>query len=80
MGWQRFRDFEQAREALWIEPGDPRLIARIRSLWEFSSRLLGGRSAPRGLRRFRSIEEANEDRERWIAERARALRAARRAP
>ena len=77
MGWQRFRDFEQAREALWIPPGDPRLVQRIQSLWEFSSRLLGGRSGPRGLRRFRTIEEANEDREQWVAERARALRAER---
>jgi hypothetical protein len=80
MGWQRFRDFQEAREALWIEPDDPRLVERIRSLWAFSSQLLDGLSAPRGLRRFRSIEEANADRERWVAERARALRAARRIP
>ena len=77
MGWQKFHDFEQAREALWIARGDPRLVERIRSLWSFSSRLLGGRSGPRGVQRFRTIEEANADRERWVAERALALRAER---
>jgi hypothetical protein len=77
MGWQRFHDLERAREALWIPPGDARLVPRIRSLWTFSARLLGGRSGPRGIRRFRTIEEANEDREQWVLERARALRAER---
>lgn len=77
MGWQRFRDPEEAREALWITRDDPRRVERLTRLWEFGSRLVGGRSAPRGIRRFRSIEEANEDRECWVSERARALRAER---
>lgn len=74
---QRFRDFEEARQALWIPPGDPRLVERIRSCWEFASRLAPG-AAPRGLRRFRTIEEANLDREEWTMRRARELREARR--
>lgn len=77
MTLQRFRDFEEARRALWLEPGDPRLAARIRSLWAFASRLTPG-AAPRGLRRFRAIEEANLEREAWIVARARALRGAER--
>ncbi len=78
MSLQRFRDFEEAREALWIERSDPRLAARIRSLWAFASRLLPGAAGPRGVRRFRTIEDANREREEWITERARALREARR--
>lgn len=80
MPLQRFRDFEEAREALWIERGDPRLAARIRSLWEFAGRLAPGAAGPRGIRRFRTIEEANRERDEWIAERARALRESRRRP
>jgi hypothetical protein len=79
MTLQRFRDFEEARRALWIEPGDPRLAARIRSLWAFASRLTPG-AAPRGLRRFRSIEDANLEREAWVVRRARALRENGRSP
>jgi len=74
MGWQRFRDAEEAREALRIPSGDPRLVARISALWEFSGRLLGAPSGPRGLQRFRTMEEANEQRERWLSERALELR------
>jgi len=76
---QRFRDFEEAHRALWIERGDPRLVPRIRALWAFVSRLAPG-SAPRGVRRFRTLEEANADRESWIELRARTLRASRLTP
>jgi hypothetical protein len=74
---QRFRDFEEARRALWSERGDPKLSARIRSLWAFARRLAPG-AAPRGLRRFRTLEEANRHREEWIERRVRALSEARR--
>ncbi len=69
---QRFRSFDDARRALWIAPGDPALVARIRSVWRFSARL-ADRRIPRGLRRFRRIEDANAERERWIADRVNAL-------
>ena len=69
---RRFRSLDDARRALWIAPDDPALAARIRNLWRFSARLVD-RRIPRGLRRFRSIEEANAERERWIADRINAL-------
>jgi hypothetical protein len=77
MPLQRFRDFDEARRALWVQPGDPSLVPRIRSLWEFARRLAPG-APPRGLRRFRTIEEANAERDEWVAARVRALREARR--
>ena len=76
---QRFSDFDEARRALWIQRGDPQLARRIRNLWAFASRLAPG-AAPRGIRRFRTLEEANRDREIWIERRARSLREARRLP
>ena len=79
MPLQRFRDFDEARRALWIEPGDPELVPRIRRLWTFARRLAPG-VAPRGIRRFRTIEEANRDRDAWIELRIRALREQRRRP
>ncbi len=79
MPLQRFRDFDEARRALWVERGDPRLVPRIRSLWAFAARLAPG-AAPRGMRRFRTIEDANREREDWSAKRARSLRQARLRP
>jgi len=76
MPLQRFRDFDEARRALWTERGDPGLVPRIRRLWAFARRPAPG-AAPRGVRRFRTLEEANLEREAWIARRARALRKAR---
>jgi len=76
MALQRFRDFEEARRALWNRDGGAGLIRRIRSLWAFSRRLAPG-AAPRGLRKFRTLDEANRDRDAWVDRRARALRAAR---
>jgi hypothetical protein len=60
---QRFRNLEDAARALWTRPGDETLGRRIRSLWELSARLAPPRDVPRGVRRFRSIEEANRDRD-----------------
>jgi len=76
---ERFEDWEAARRALWIPRGDARLAARIRALWAFSRRLAPG-AAPRGLRRFRTLEEANQERDTWCARRAHELRAGRRRP
>jgi hypothetical protein len=77
MGIERFHDFEDAREALWARRDDPKLHLRIRELWAFAARLTPG-AAPRGVRRFRNPEDAQRDRDEWIGQRARALRAARR--
>lgn len=76
MGLQRFKSFDEARRALWVERGDPGLAARIRSLWSFSARLAPG-APPRGLRRFRNAEDANRERDRWEKERVLRLRSAR---
>jgi hypothetical protein len=73
MPLQRFRDPEEARRALWTDKNDPTLAARIRRLWTFARRLAPG-VAPRGLRMFRTLEEAGRERDQWVEQRARALR------
>ena len=58
---QKFRSFDEATRALATQPAEPDTIAaRVASLWALSSSLtppLGFR----GVRKYRSIEEANAD-------------------
>lgn len=54
MGVQRFRTFEEARRALWLEVGDPRILERMKRLGEMAR---VGRQ-PHGVSRFRTIEQA----------------------
>ena len=73
---QRFRSFEDARRALWVDSRDPSLAARIRRVWRLSARL----AAPtprRGVIRFRSMEEANRERDARVTARVHALLAKR---
>ena len=74
---RRFRDFDEARRALWVSADE--LSDRIRRLWRFSSRLASP-SAERGVRRFHSIEEASAERELRIHRRVKGLLAERAAP
>jgi hypothetical protein len=70
---QRFRTLEEARRALWLKPGDPRLERTIKWVWALSAGLMGHSPQPRGLKKFRTLEEANADRKRWETERSRSL-------
>jgi hypothetical protein len=60
----KFRSLEEGPGPRWMRPDDPRLPGRIRSWWAFSARLWPV-CAPRGVRRFHSIEEADTDRRNW---------------
>ncbi|MBI3801745.1 MAG: hypothetical protein HY268_32850 [Deltaproteobacteria bacterium] len=70
---QKFRDLDAARRALWQRPGSADLVAHIKALWAFSTRLVP-RQIPRGVRKFQSIEGANQDREQWVRHRVQTLR------
>lgn len=70
---QKFRNFDDARRALWVSAEQQNLITRIKGLWTFSLRLVP-RQIPRGVRKFRSIEAANQEREQWVTQRIQALR------
>jgi hypothetical protein len=62
--------------ALAHDRGDPVILRVIRDLWITSERLLWpvGTCIPRGVRKYRSIEDANADRDRWEQERVDRLR------
>ena len=62
---QKFRTFREARLAQWLSPDDPRLYRRIQSWWRISSQFWIV-ERPVGLQKFRTIEEANAEKEaRW---------------
>ena len=61
---QKFRTLDEARRALWMRSDDPRLPDRARRLMAFSRRLAIVH-APPGVRRFRTMEEANAERKTW---------------
>jgi len=70
----RYRTLEDARRALWLKPGDPRLLRTIQWVWAFAAELAGQRPQPRGLRKFRTLEEANADRKHWESLHSQSLR------
>lgn len=77
---RKYRSVEEMPDtALAYDAGDPAIPKVIRHLWDLSERLLWpvGTCIPRGVRKYRSIEDANADRDRWEQERVDRLRAAR---
>jgi hypothetical protein len=60
----RYRTFEQAERALWRQPGDPSALRAAAALFAFARRLRPT-TAARGVRRFRTFDEARRAREAW---------------
>lgn len=52
----KFRTLDEARRALWTDPGDPGIIVRLKRLGELARPI----ARPRGVFRYRSIVEAKE--------------------
>lgn len=59
----KFRDVAEMQRALWTrEVGDPaRRLAQVLAFWRRAVR----RCRPRGVARFRTIDEANRSRQEW---------------
>lgn len=51
---RKFRTFDEAREAMWLPSGDPRILPQLRRL----AQLARPAPVPRGVTRFRTIAEA----------------------
>lgn len=60
----KFRSFEDAREALEERADDPGFLHQVRWLWALSERLWRA-PIPPGIRRYRTLDEAQRDREDW---------------
>jgi len=63
----KFRSLEEAEKALWRPPFDPdnlRIAASVTNLAMWLARM----SLPKGVFKFRSLEEADRERERLTSE------------
>lgn len=80
MGVRKFRtveDWQRAKEEdQWLACDDPKLPERIRAHWRRWTALVP-LQVPHGVRKYRSMEEAEADRERWEDDRIAHLRALR---
>ena len=61
---RKFRDVSEMEDTLWYERTDPALPRAIAGVWDFAARICP-LQFPRGVHKYRSIEEADADRDRW---------------
>lgn len=57
MGVERYRSFDEARRALWLDAGDAAILERMQRLGQLG-RLV---KRPHGVSRYRTIEEAKAE-------------------
>jgi hypothetical protein len=67
MSIRKFRTLEEAEKALWREPFDPenlRIAASVTTLAMGLARI----TLPKGVFKYRSLEEADQERDRHVAQ------------
>ncbi len=72
---QKFRTLEEMNAAdrdMWCDEPDDAYLERVRQLWRRSA-LLNPRSYPKGVRKYRTLEEAQAERDRWLTEHVQKL-------
>ena len=60
----KYKTFEEAERALWNFHPDESYFRKVAELWDFADKLSPIRY-PKGIFKFKSIEEANKQREQW---------------
>ncbi len=74
----KYKTFEEAEKALWNFNPDEKYYDKVGELWEFANEL-SSISYPKGIFKFRSVEEANKHRDEIEIAHAKRLRAKRNA-
>jgi hypothetical protein len=74
---RKFRDISEMEGNTWLTPGSPELFRAIRAVWDFAERTVPVRFPP-GVYKHRTIEDAQELREKWEADCFAAFQARRR--
>lgn len=69
---KKFRNLQEMEDSLWRQPGDPRLLQAIASVWRFAAQTCPKRFPP-GVYKHRTIEDAKRQRDIWEEENFRAL-------
>ncbi len=70
----KYKSLDEMRRAQQMKSGDPRLLNVLRLVWTRSWILAGRFVPPRGVFKFRSIEEANAHRRAWEDQRIALLK------
>lgn len=65
---QKFKNFEDAEQALWAISPCPQYYKNIAEFWKTANQLCTIRF-PHGLLKFRSLQEANDQMENWLLHR-----------
>jgi len=65
MSLEKFKKFEEAEKALWCFKPDAKYFQQVRELFKLANRLCPP-DFPRGLFKYRTMEEANKAKEEWI--------------
>ena len=73
MSVKKYSDFEAASQDLRSAKNHTELIERIRQILELSSRLVPS-AIPRGVRKFRTMKEAQSEELTWIRARVEIMR------
>ncbi len=71
----KYRRIEDMPGDRWFTPGDPAIVKSIRHVWSLAC-LIGPTGIPRGVHKYRSIEEMSADREVWEDARIQRIRTA----
>lgn len=74
--FRTIEEWQESKRGFWLDCNDPDLPNRIRENWRRWAVLVPYPN-PRGLRKYRSQEEADADRDRWESERIARIRAER---
>ncbi|HUR82718.1 MAG TPA: hypothetical protein VM733_18305 [Thermoanaerobaculia bacterium] len=69
-------EWQNAKDEQWLDCNDPRVAQRIRDHWNRWSRLVP-LGIPAGVRKYRSAEEAEAERDEWESARMSRIRALR---
>lgn len=79
MGLQKFKTFEEAERALWCSNPDEKYFKQVRELFKLANRLYPP-DFPRGVFKYRTLEEANHAKQEWLLQNALKKRASRGLP
>jgi len=69
MSLQKFKSFEEAERALWCLNPDEKYFKQVRELFKLANRLCPP-NFPWGVFKYRTIEDADKDKEKWLLQNA----------
>jgi hypothetical protein len=62
---EKFKKFEDAERALWCFEPDEAYYKRVAEFWKLANRLCPP-DFPQGIFKYKTIEEANKQKQEWI--------------